>query len=325
VSLGRSGTPLLVLAGVAWGTGGLLGSLLGRETGLSPLAVAAYRLGIGGLLILAVVACTALRRGTGRRGAPDRRRAMRRIGSFAVLAAGFQAAYFTAVALTSVGLATLVTIGSAPAVVVAAEAARGRRRPGALSTVALALAGLGLLVGGPTAVPDPATLVPGVVAAVAAGAGFATMTLLGTRPVPGLDAATSTGSAFVVGGLLLAVVAAGSGGLDVPTTAAGVGLLALFAAVPTALAYTAYFRGLSSATSPATGAVLALLEPLTAAVLAAVVLGERLGVAGTVGAAVLGVAAFRAARADRIPAGVSREVVRAPCPTDSRGPGDTVG
>lgn len=34
----------LVLAGVLWGTGGLTGSLLAHETGLSPLAVAAYRL-----------------------------------------------------------------------------------------------------------------------------------------------------------------------------------------------------------------------------------------------------------------------------------------
>ena len=53
---GGSGAPLLVLAGLAWGTGGLLGSLLGRETGLTPLAVAAYRLGLGGLLVLAAVA-----------------------------------------------------------------------------------------------------------------------------------------------------------------------------------------------------------------------------------------------------------------------------
>ena len=55
-----SGVPLLVLAGIAWGTGGLLGSLLGRETGLSPLAVAAYRLGLGGLLVLIAVAAIAL-------------------------------------------------------------------------------------------------------------------------------------------------------------------------------------------------------------------------------------------------------------------------
>jgi DME family drug/metabolite transporter len=76
-----------------------------------------------------------------------------------------------------------------------------------------------------------------------------------------------------------------------------VNLLALFAVLPTALAYTAYFRGLGAATSPGTGAVLALLEPLTAAMLAAAVLGERLGVTGTVGA-LLAVAVLLAARAD---------------------------
>ena len=44
----------------------------------------------------------------------------------AVLAAAFQACYFTAVTSTTVGLATLVTIGTAPVVVVAVETLRGR-------------------------------------------------------------------------------------------------------------------------------------------------------------------------------------------------------
>jgi DME family drug/metabolite transporter len=81
-----------------------------------------------------------------------------------------------------------------------------------------------------------------------------------------------------------------------PATAAGLGLLALLAAVPTALAYTAYFRGLDRSASAATGAVMALLEPLTAAVLAAAVLGERLGAAGLLGALLLAVAVVRAGR-----------------------------
>ena len=51
----RSGQNFTYLAGFAWGTGGLLGSLLGHATGLSPLAVAAYRLGLGGLLVLLAV------------------------------------------------------------------------------------------------------------------------------------------------------------------------------------------------------------------------------------------------------------------------------
>jgi DME family drug/metabolite transporter len=133
----------------------------------------------------------------------------------------------------------------------------------------------------------------GSVAAVVAGSGFAAMTLLGARHVPGLDAALTTGAAFLVGGLALGAAAA------FPATTTSLGLLALFATVPTALAYTADFRGLRATTSPGTGAVLALLEPLTAAVLAALVIGERLGVGGTVGAVLLGLAVLRAARAGR--------------------------
>lgn len=43
----------LALAGVLWGTGGLLGSLLATTSGLSPLSVAAVRLLTGGVLLIA--------------------------------------------------------------------------------------------------------------------------------------------------------------------------------------------------------------------------------------------------------------------------------
>ncbi len=305
-AVGGTGVPLLVLAGVAWGTGGLLGSLLGRETGLSPLAVAAHRLGLGGLLVGAVLVGAALvgRSPWPRLGAAGHRgAAWRRVGAVAVLTAAFQACYFTAVALTSVGLATLIAIGTAPVVVTVVDALAGRARRGSAGTVVLALVGLGLLVGLPTAAPVPSaagigSAAVGSGAAVLAGVGFAGLTLLGTRPVPGLDPATTTAAAFVLGGLLLGLPATAVGGPAVPSTATGFGLLALFAAVPTALAYTAYFRGLHAAVAPGTAAVLALLEPLTAAVLAALVLGERLGAVGTTGAVVLAVAVLRAAVAD---------------------------
>lgn len=292
-----SGVVLLALAGVAWGTGGLLGSLLGREAGLSPLAVAGYRLGLGGLLVgvWLLSAAAAGRRTWPRLGAAGHRRAAAvRVATVAVLTAAFQGCYFTAVALSGVGLATLVAIGTAPVVVTAVEAVRGRARRGSAGTVALALIGLGLLVGLPAATPDALAAVLGAAAAAAAGTGFAALTLVGARPVPGLDPATTTAASFVLGGLLLAVPAAVVGGPALPTTPAGYVLVALFALVPTALAYTAYFAGLRTVATPATATVLALLEPLTAAVLAAVVLGERLGVVGTVGALVLAVAVVRA-------------------------------
>jgi drug/metabolite transporter, DME family len=270
--------------------------------------VAAYRLGLGGLLVLAAVAGLGFVRARGTSelggrlllGAPVHGpAALRRIGLLAVLAAAFQACYFTAVSSTSVGLATLVTIGTAPVVVVAVETLRGHTRRGSLPVVALALIGLGLLVGLPITGADPLAAATGAAAAVAAGSAFAVMTLVGSRTVPGLDPMVATGASFVVGGLLLAVPAGVLGRLAFPVTFSGVGLLALFAVLPTALAYMAYFRGLGAATSPGTGAVLALLEPLTAATLAAVVLGERLGVTGTVGALLLAIAVLLAARADR--------------------------
>ena len=102
-----SGLIFLVAAGLLWGTGGLLGTLLARETGLGPAAVAVYRIGIGGLLLITVLALA-------RRPLPRGRAALRRLIAVGALAATFQACYFTAVSLTSVSLATLVTIGALP-------------------------------------------------------------------------------------------------------------------------------------------------------------------------------------------------------------------
>ncbi len=275
-----AGVPLLLAAGVLWGTGGLLGSLLATATGLSPLGVAGYRLFTGGGLLLAGLLVL-------RRPAPRGRAARLRTVVTALLAAAFQAAYFAAVALTSVALATLVTIGAAPVLVVLAERLRGR--PGSRRTAVacgLAVVGLGLLVG----VPGPAGVpVAGAALALLAAAGFAAMTLLAARPVPGLDDATTTAVAFTLGGALLLAVAAPLTGIAFTPGPAALALLVGLGVLPTALAYTLFFRGLRRA-SPATGAVAALLEPLTGALLAALVLGEHLGPAGLVGAALVGAA-----------------------------------
>src|SRR5579864_5147585 len=154
----RPGTGLtyLVTSGLLWGTGGLTGSLLSRVAGLSAMAVAASRLTAGGLLIVAFLAVTG-GRGPGRLRIAGRRPARRwpagqaawtRIAVIGALAALFQSCYFTAVALTSVALATLVTIGTAPVIVLGVYRVTGRpvgrRAPVA---ACLALAGLGLLVG----------------------------------------------------------------------------------------------------------------------------------------------------------------------------------
>ncbi len=289
----RSGTGLfyLVMSGLLWGTGGLTGSLLSRATGLSALSVAAYRLTAGGLLIVAFLLMT------GRRW-PAGRAAWTRITAIGLLAALYQSCYFTAVARTSVPLATLITIGAAPVIVLAAERVTGRRTGRfAVGTTGLALTGLVLLVGLPSGYRETAVLASAGMAVLAAG-GFAAVTLISSTPAPGLDDLTVTGFGFTIGGLALMPLAQGLGGVGFRAGPAAIGLLIALGTGPTAVAYTLYFRGLRAAAA-STGALLALLEPLTGAVLSAVILGERLSATGMAGAAVIAAAVVLTVRANR--------------------------
>jgi DME family drug/metabolite transporter len=168
----RSTTGLwsLVLAAVLWGTGGPAGSLLAHETGLAPLAVAAYRLAAGAMLVIAWLCLT-------RQPLPRGRRAWGRMVVNGLLAAVFQACFFAAVARINVSLATLVTIGASPALVLSAEGIAGRRRVTAamLATVALALSGLVLLVGAPAGDIATTNALTGAGFALLSAVGFATI------------------------------------------------------------------------------------------------------------------------------------------------------
>ncbi|SEF33961.1 drug/metabolite transporter, DME family [Amycolatopsis pretoriensis] len=261
----------LVLAGVLWGTGGLAGSLLAQLAGLHPLAVAAYRLLVGGgIATLAVL----LKGGTFPRTAEAGKRLLAVGGLFAL----FQASYFAAVALSSVSIATMTTIGAAPVFVTLAAV----RKPGRWTLVSVAgtVAGLVLLRWSPE---EPAHLLGGLGFALLAAAGFATLTLLTAKPV--LDPLATTAYGCLIGGLLLTPVATWTG-MALPLHADVLAVVCYLGAVPTALAYAAYLRGLATA-HPVLGALSAVLEPLTATVLAALLFGERLGVTAWCGAAVL--------------------------------------
>ena len=286
-------TLCLVLSGLLWGTGGLIGTLFGRAAGLSALSVAAYRLLAGGGLIVAFLTLTRKRR-------PAGRAAWTRITVIGLLSALFQSCYFAAIALTSVSLATLVTIGGTPVIVAIIEQARGRRALGraGMITMALALAGLGLLVGRPGGGFSETAVLASTGLALLSAAGFAAVTLLGTSPVPGLDELTLNGFAFSLGGVALVPLASVlGGGLGFRPSLASAGLLTALGIGPTAVAYTLYFYGLRKA-SASTGALLSLIEPLTAAVLGALVLGNRLSATGIVGAVMLLAAVVRTVRGD---------------------------
>ncbi|MER6668476.1 EamA family transporter [Amycolatopsis japonica] len=268
----------LVLAGVLWGTGGLAGSLLASRAGLHPLSVAAYRLLIGGVIATGYLWLTG-----GLRGLPRTPQARRRLLTVGGLFALFQTSYFASVSLSSVSVATMTTIGSAPVLLAVATVVKTRRLPGAWTAVSLAgsLAGLALLQW----TPGQEVNVAGVLFALLAAAGFAALTLVTATRVEGLDPLPTTAFGCLIGGAALTPAALWFG-MAVPLQADVLALVVYFGVVPTALAYAAYFRGLESA-HPVLAALSALLEPLTAALLSMSVLGERLGAVGWCGAVVL--------------------------------------
>ncbi|HWT25046.1 MAG TPA: EamA family transporter, partial [Solirubrobacteraceae bacterium] len=190
--------------------------------------------------------------------------------------------FFAAVDRTGVAVGTVVALGSAPAIAgVAGRIADGEplTRRWAVATV-LASAGVALLVaaGGGASV-DPL----GVALAVAAGGGYATYTVLAKRLLRAGHAPERVMAAsFGLAALLLAPVLA-LGDTSWLLTGDGIALALFLGAIPTALAYVLFARGLRSLT-PGETATLTLAEPLTATGLGILALGERPGALAAAGA-----------------------------------------
>ncbi|EYR62259.1 hypothetical protein N866_10275 [Actinotalea ferrariae CF5-4] len=292
------GFAAVVVGAVLWGTGGLAGSVI-ADGGLPMAVVAAYRLTVGGGALLLVLGLAGRLRGIPRSAA-----LLRRVLLTAVLAAVYQATYFLAVERSSVSVATVVALGAAPVIVATVTAVLARRLPSRRTTAAVGLAvvGLVLLVGLSRTGADPAG---GAGLALVAAAAFAVLTMVNRTGVPGLDPVLLTALGFSGGGLLLLPVVLLGGAALAPSEPSTWWLVLYLGVVPTALAYAAYFTGLR--TVPATVASLvALLEPLTAALAAAFLLGERLGPGGVVGGVLLATATVVVAPRRRRPAAAPR-------------------
>jgi DME family drug/metabolite transporter len=93
------------------------------------------------------------------------------------------------------------------------------------------------------------------------------------------------GASFGVGALLLLPVLAATGA-TLAQHPRGLGLVVYLGVVPTAVAYLLYARGLRRVEA-SEAATLGLAEPVTAAVLAVVALGEQLSAAAVAGAAIV--------------------------------------
>lgn len=280
----RLGLLQISAAGVLWGTGGLAVQVIREHAPMSVLTISAYR-----MLVAAVVLAVALA-------------ALGRVGGVVSLlrsrpgptvlvgvsTAAYQAMYFGAVVWAGVSVATVVSLGLAPLLLTVVQALRTRRAPHAGDLVVLATALTGLVLVS-TAAGAASGTGPhpwwGILAASGSGAAYALTTVVGEPLAQSTDPLTLTTATTTVGALALAPAGLLAGltvGPLASTDPVVLGTLGYLGVLTMALAYGLLYAGLR--TAAASAAVIAtLLEPVTAAVVAATFLDERLGVWGWTG------------------------------------------
>jgi DME family drug/metabolite transporter len=267
-------------AGVLWGTGGLAVQLVREQQPLSAVTISAWRMTIAAVVLL--VALLALRRGGELLDLARSR--PRQLLSVGVGTAAYQGFYFVSVTQVGVAVATVVSLGLAPVLLTVAESVHHRRAPapGRLAVLGAALTGLLLVsVAGHESSSGPAPVV-GVLLAVASGTTYALTTAAGgsisrtTSPLVLTSGMTLVGAAALLPCLAL---------VDGPRTTSDLAALAWLVhlgALTMALAYVLLYSGLR-VVAPSTAVTASLVEPVTAAVVAAVVLHESLGPVAVVG------------------------------------------
>jgi DME family drug/metabolite transporter len=274
----RLGLLQVCAAGVLWGTGGLVVTVLNERGGLGAMTISAWRMALAAVALIGFVVAT-------RRS----RVVLESMRTYPVLAvvvgcgtALYQGLYFVSVLLVGVSVATVVSLGLAPILAAIWEHLTARTRPSGreVGVLAAALAGLVLIsatAGHGSAAPgDDPTL--GLILAVAAGATYAATTVLGHTLAQRVDSVALTTCATAAGAVALAPflgIAAASGEPVLTSDPGTLALLAYLGVATMALSYGLLYAGLRT-TSGSAATVATLVEPLSAALLAAVLLGERL-------------------------------------------------
>jgi DME family drug/metabolite transporter len=260
----------------------LLAALLFGTTGTAqalgpvapPLAVGAARVAIGGALLAALAAWRGELAGL-RPAAP-----LLLLGGAGV--ALYQVSFFAAVRDTGVAVGTVVAIGAAPVVAGLLEWCVEGARPGRRWVCATLLAASGVALLTLTAGERSSGSPLGIGLSLVAACGYASYAVLSRRLLRiGHAPGGVMGAAFGIGALVLVPVllAGDTGWLATPS---GAGLALYLGVLPTAGAYLLYARGLRHARA-AEAATIGLAEPVTAAILSALLLGERLSSAGLAG------------------------------------------
>jgi len=276
----------VLAAAVLWGTSGTAQALGPAQA--SAVAVGFGRILIGSILLTAIAV----------RWDPGSLQRVMRVGRYPALcaaaaAAVFQAAFFSAVALTGVAVGTVVALGSAPVFTGVLARLTVGERPEHRWGVATALAVAGCtLILAPWSAGAAAVSPTGVALALLSGFTYGLYTvsakrlLLGNAPLLGILAVTLGGATLLLTPFMAIMGVAGYVTAHPLFSPAGLTMLLWLGVVTTAVAYILYTVGLRRVPAATVGS-LALGEPLTASALGFLVLGERPGLPALAGAALL--------------------------------------
>ena len=272
------GVVAIVIASVLWGTTGTAASFAPE---ISSLAIGAFAMGVGGLL-LALKSRATLRQVLPRL---QQQRALMLWGALAV--ALYPLAFYSAMRIAGVAVGTLISIASAPLFSVLLEWLINKQaitRRWLLSFVVGAL-GVALLISGEQHAALSANASPrvwGVLLGLLAGLTYAAYSWAARRLIEqGLPSEPVVAGFFLLASLLLLPTLLITGG-PIFASLNNASVAMYMAVVPMFLGYLAFGFGLRSV--PASQATLiTLLEPVVAAILAVWVLGEIIQPLGWLG------------------------------------------
>jgi drug/metabolite transporter (DMT)-like permease len=270
-----TGAILVALSGISFGSLSVFVRHL-KAAGVSVPMMLCVRF-LGGALVLWALAFA--------RGEVRRLEARQWLG-FAALGALYVAEawiYFESAVRIPVALTALL-LYLYPSMVAVLSRVLFKERLGAVGVVALVLAssGVALAVGAPAGALEPLGVVLGAMTALV----YSVYILLGARVQQGVPNALGSATLMTIAGLLLLAATLLTGSWTPQTVASHwpdmLGLIVLGTAIPIPM----LLAGLAII-GPTRGSIISSLEPISAAVLGAVFLGEALGLAQLIGGALV--------------------------------------
>lgn len=279
----QAGIVAISATSLLWGTTGTAATFI---PGASPLAIGAAALGLGGLL-QAAIAIRALRVVWP---ALRERRGLVALGALAV--AVYPLAFYSSMYYAGVAIGSVVSLASAPLASGLLERVVERRRLSHWWMLAASLGIVGSVLLCWSAFDEPASsptaTLSGVLLGLVAGATYATYSWVARRLMDdGVSRAASMGAVFGGGGVLLLPILVATGA-PLTASAQAAAVTGYMVMVPMFLGYVLFGYGLKRVLA-STATTITLTEPAVAAILAVIVVGERLTPLGWFGLGIFAV------------------------------------